>query len=47
VTLEQAGLTTPEQRREFERAWSERAADPTSRLFLPPQIDVVGIKPNR
>jgi len=47
TTLEEAGLTTPKERREFERAWSERAADPTSRLFLPPQIDVVGIKPNR
>jgi SAM-dependent methyltransferase len=45
-TLEQADLITPEERRAFEREWEERAQDPATRLFVPPMIDVVGIKPS-
>lgn len=43
-TLEQADLITPEERRAFEREWEEREKDPTTRLFVPPMIDVVGVK---
>ena len=44
VTLERAGLITRSERDEFEREWAERAADPDTRLFVPPMIDVVGLR---
>lgn len=45
-TLVEADLITPEESRAFEREWEERAQDPATRLFVPPMIDVVGVKPS-
>jgi SAM-dependent methyltransferase len=44
-TLVGAGLTTPEDRLAFAREWDERGRDPSSRLYLPPQIEIIGNKP--
>ena len=45
-TLEEADLITPEERRAFEREWEVRGQDPATRLFVPPMIDVIGVKPS-
>lgn len=42
--LEQAGEVTPEECRAFERDWSARTSDRTAFMFLPPLVDVIGVK---
>ena len=44
-TLLEAGMITAEQRDAFLAAWEERGRDPGAYLFLPPMLDVIGVKP--
>jgi SAM-dependent methyltransferase len=43
-TLIEAGLVSAEQQEAFEREWAVRGADPSSYLYLPPMIDIIGVK---
>jgi len=43
-TLEEMRLIGAEERRAFDRDWEQRSADPTSFLFIPPMLDIIGVK---
>ena len=44
-TLERMQLIGPRERLAFEHEWEQRSADPTSFLFVPPMVDIIGVKP--